>query len=76
MFDGILLQAIEHKLVDGKILYTDSTHLKANANKKKYVLAQVEKSVQDYVEELDQAVEEDRAAHDKKPLKKSPLSLN
>ena len=76
VFDGIVLQAIEHKLVDGRILYTDSTHLKANANKKKYVLDKVEKSVRDYVEELDKAIEEDRAAHDKKPLKKSPSSLN
>ena len=29
IFENILKQAIAHNLVDGKILYTDSTHLKA-----------------------------------------------
>src|SRR5690606_13800800 len=31
--DAIVGQAIGHGLVDGTVLYTDSTHLKANANK-------------------------------------------
>ena len=29
IFDGIVEQAIEHKLIGGRVLYTDSTHLKA-----------------------------------------------
>jgi len=33
IFDGIVEQAIAHGLVDGMVLYTDSTHLKANADK-------------------------------------------
>ena len=33
IFDAIVEQAIAHGLVDGTVLYTDSTHLKANANK-------------------------------------------
>jgi len=33
IFDGIVEQAIAHGLVDGTVLYTDSTHLKANADK-------------------------------------------
>ena len=28
-------QAIKHELLGGDVLYTDSTHMKANANKKK-----------------------------------------
>ena len=36
IFIEIVNQAIKYKLVDGKILYTDSTHKKANANKNKY----------------------------------------
>ena len=36
IFDGIIEQAIAHGLVDGTVLYTDSTHLKANANKHRY----------------------------------------
>lgn len=51
------------------MLYTDSTHLKANANKGKYALALVAKSRADYWADLGQAVEADRAAHDKAPLK-------
>lgn len=69
IFDAILEQAIGHGLVDGTVLYTDSTHLKANANKGKYDLALVAKSRADYWSDLDQAVEADRAAHDKAPLK-------
>ena len=70
IFDNIVLQAIEHKLISGKVLYADSTHLKANANKRKFIEQQVEKSVKEYVEELDKAVDEDREKHGKKPLKK------
>ena len=36
IFDGIVEQAVEHKLIGGRVLYTDSTHLKANANKNKF----------------------------------------
>ncbi len=70
IFDNIVLQAISHKLVEGKVLYTDSTHLKASANKRKHIEQEVERSVKDYVEELDKAIDEDRIAHGKKPLKK------
>jgi transposase len=38
IFDRIVEQAMAHGLVDGRTLYTDSTHLKANANKNKYDL--------------------------------------
>lgn len=70
IFDNIVLQAIDHGLVRGNILYSDSTHLKANANKMKFEKQEVEVSVKDYVEELDKAIEEDRISHGKKPLKK------
>jgi transposase len=76
IFDNIVFQAMEHKLVSGKVLYTDSTHLKANANKRKFVEQEVEKSVKDYVEELDKDINGDREFHGKKPLKKKTLNLN
>ena len=41
IFDEIVLQAVRRKMVDGKVLYTDSTHLKANANKNKFKKAKV-----------------------------------
>ena len=70
IFDKIVFQAMEHNLISGKVLYTDSTHLKANANKRKFVEQEVEKSIKDYVEELDKAIDEDREFHGKKKLKK------
>jgi IS5 family transposase len=50
------------------VLYTDSTHLKANANKNKLVKVKAEQSAKDYLAALDRAVEEDRLVHGKKPL--------
>ena len=69
IFDAIVEQAIAKGLVDGTVLYTDSTHLKANANKKRYDVKLAAKSRADYWDALDQAIEEDRAEHDKKPLR-------
>ncbi|ASG21418.1 IS1182 family transposase [Nitrospirillum viridazoti] len=69
IFDEIVLQAVRAGLVDGMVLYTDSTHLKANANKNKYDLAMAAKSRADYLDALDQAIDADRAAHGKGPLK-------
>lgn len=70
IFDNIVWQAIDKELVNGKILYSDSTHLKANANKNKFTKAYVTQSTKDYMAELDKAIGEDREAHEKKPLKK------
>lgn len=69
IFNEILRQAMEQKLVDGKILYSDSTHLKANANKNKYTEETAEIESQSYIKDLNKAVNEDRAKHGKKPLK-------
>ena len=69
IFDHIVEQAIGHGLVDGTVLYTDSTHLKANANKGKYDLEMIAKSRSDYWADLDRAIEAERALHDQKPLK-------
>ncbi len=69
IFDRIVEQALHHGLVDGTVLYTDSTHLKANANKGKYDLTQIEKSRADYWGELDRAIEAERKLHGQNPLK-------
>src|SRR5258707_1146030 len=68
IFDAIVEQAITKGLVDGTVLYTDSTHLKANANKNRYDKAVVAKSRADYWDALDDAIEQNRAEHGKKPL--------
>lgn len=72
IFDAIVEQAIGHGLVDGTVLYTDSTHLKANANKAKFDKEIIAKSRADYWDDLDAAIDADRAAHGKAPLKDKP----
>jgi transposase len=72
IFDEIVEQAIARGLVDGSVLYTDSTHLKANANKNRFDKAMVEKSRSDYWDALDAAVMEDRLSRGRKPLADKP----
>lgn len=72
IFDRIVEQAIRAELVDGTVLYTDSTHLKANANKNKFAKETIAKSRSDYWDALDQAINEDREEHGKKPMKAKP----
>jgi hypothetical protein len=60
-------QAIAKGLVDGTVLYTDSTHLKANANKNRYDKAVVAKSRTNW-DALDGPIQDDREVHGKKPL--------
>ncbi len=69
IFDTIVEQALAHGLVDGTVLYTDSTHLKANANKGRYDVEKIAKSRSDYWADLDRAIEAERSLHGKKPLK-------
>ena len=71
IFDNIIMQAIEKKLISGNILFTDSTHIKANANKNKFINEQVTVSTKDYLEDLNNAVNESREEHGQKPLKKN-----
>jgi transposase len=66
IFDEIVLQAMNHKMVGGRVLFTDSTHLKANANKNKFTKKSVEVDTKSYVQDLDKAIEEDRKENGKK----------
>lgn len=70
IFDEIVLQAMGRGMVEGKVLYTDSTHLKANANKNKYDLTEVAVKPAAYLDELDAAIDADRQAEGKRPLKR------
>jgi IS5 family transposase len=69
IFDEVVMLSIKHRLVGGRVLITDSTHLKANANKRKFVKEQVAKSTKAYMEELDEAIRLDREMNGKKPLR-------
>lgn len=71
IFDEIVLQCIKHGLVDGTVLFSDATEIKANANKGKFTVQQVQQSTRSYLEELDRAVQEDRRAHGKAALRET-----
>jgi hypothetical protein len=64
--------AIRHNLVKGETLFSDSTHLKANANKHKYTKEMVNQNTRQYLDELEQSINEDRIFHGKRPLKENP----
>lgn len=68
LFDHVVEQAMARGLVGGRVLYTDSTHIKANANRRHFTVQEVDRTPQAYLAELDAAVEADREAHGKKPL--------
>lgn len=68
IFDAIVEQAQSAGLVSGRVLYTDSTHLKASANKHRFDVKEVEVAPKSYLETLDTAVDEDRELHGKPPL--------
>jgi len=72
IFDEIVLQGIQRKLIGGRVLYTDSTHLKASANKNKFKKEQVEQSTRSYLGDLEDAIQKDRKDHGKKPLPSKP----
>ncbi|WP_437887595.1 transposase, partial [Phytobacter sp. V91] len=77
IFDRIVEQALSQGMANGRVLYTDSTHLKANANPRKAVNEVRPEGVSDYFDQLNAAVEADRKKHEKKPLpavKKKPGS--
>lgn len=48
IFDNIVRQAMSYGLVGGKVLYSDSTHLKASANKNKFVYIYPERNYLEY----------------------------
>lgn len=69
VFTEIVLQAMEKGLISGKQLFTDSTHLKANANKSKHRNEDREIRVSNYIDMLNEDIEKARKTRGKKPLK-------
>lgn len=68
IFDHIVAQALAQGMANGRVLYTDSTHLKADANPRKAINEERPEGVSEYFAELNAAVEADRKQHEKKPL--------
>lgn len=55
-------------MVNGRVLYTDSIHLKAYANPHKTINEERPIAPSEYIEQLNAAVEKDRKNYAKKPL--------
>ena len=68
IFINIVNQAIDKKLVGGTEFFTDSTHIKANANKKKYKI-EITTKVKERKLDLEKEINEEREKIGKKPFK-------
>ena len=75
IFSWILERAGEKGLVDASAIFSDATHINANANKKKHRKEQAQFAARIYDERLKQEINEDRIAHGKKPLKEKTEEL-
>lgn len=73
IFSNIVIQAMDKGLVAGQELFTDSTHLKANANKNKYQNEERVVRAGAYLDMLNEDVSLSRESEGKKPLKESNL---
>ena len=69
IFNKIVEQAIVHGFVDGKIVYTDSTHIKANASLSKFENEEFMIEVEEDPELLEN-INKKRESKGQKPLKK------
>lgn len=66
IFTNILGQAMNKGLINPTEVFVDSTHIKANANKKKFEKAEIEVTSKRYQDLLDIEINEDRVIHGKK----------
>ena len=70
IFSNILKQCMDKGYVDTKTVFVDSTHVKARANRNKYVKVEVaRKAARSYEKQLREEIDSDREIHGKKPLK-------
>lgn len=69
IFAHILEECMKFHLVDTSTIFVDSTHVKACANSKKMRKRVAKEQALWFEEELKKEINEDRAAHGKKPLK-------
>ena len=70
IFSIILEQALNKGYIDSKYIFIDSTHIKANANKKKYRKELAQTMTKHYESKLLEEINEYRISEDKKPFKK------
>ena len=68
IFAWILDEVAEAGYLSPGVVFIDGTHIKANANTKKQVKAQIPAASKHYAKELMEEVNKDREAHGKKPF--------
>lgn len=69
VFAWILEEAVMRGCIDASTVFIDATHVKANANRKKYTKQLAKKTARVYDEQLREEINQDRIANGKKPLK-------
>lgn len=69
IFSTILDKAIEKGFIHPEQIFIDGTHMKANANKRKYSREEIDVAARHYQKQLDEEIKNDRESHNKKPLK-------
>lgn len=69
IFEHILWEAVNAGFVDASAVFIDGTHIKANANNKKYANEIVKIEAKHYQKELAEEINKDRIEHGKKPMK-------
>ena len=69
IFAWILEEAVAMGYVDASTIFIDSTHIKANANKKKNRKVLAKKTARSYDKQLRMEINQDRILNGKKPLK-------
>lgn len=65
IFMRILEEAVRHGFVQSDVLFIDATHVKANANKNKYVKQVVQEQIRTYQAQLEDEINQDRQEHGK-----------
>ena len=68
IFERILTEAIECGFICADAIFIDATHVKANANKKKYIKKIAKQRVQQSKKELLEEINQERIANGKKPF--------
>lgn len=74
IFSTILNKAIEKGFIHPEQVFIDGTHMKAHANKRKYTKEEIDVTARHYQKQLDEEIQKDREAHNKKPLKPATTS--
>lgn len=68
LFEKVLIEAIQCGFIKADAVFIDATHVKANANKNKYVKKMARHRVNKYKRDLLLEINADREAHGKKPF--------